>query len=209
MLTFVQLVKNPFTQKAPVLFNIEWTASEKPNPMIQHSLIWIEPFKTLFASKSVQYRAGARNVEDLFSQNDTEFLYSIGSTPQEIFDFVEDWCDNGEPDPDTALAITRIRWEYLLNEQGGKHSEHVVSPEAFPSRRASLAGLEWFPRIIEKARAKLRGELPPDLMYACGGDRRFLKKIRVDPVEFLRITREAGDNVESIVKFVTNRVQSS
>jgi len=60
---------------------------------------------------------------------------------------------------------------------------------------------------IEKAKAKLYGELPADLMYSCGGDRRFLKKVKVNPDEFLSVVRDAGDDVDHIVQFVTDRFQ--
>jgi len=42
-------------------------------------------------------------------------------------------------------------------------------------------------------------------MYSCGGDRRFLNKVNIDPVEFLQTVWEAGDNVDHIVKFVKDR----
>ena len=34
-----------------------------------------------------------------------------------------------------------------------------------------IDGIAWLPRILVKARLKLRGEMPADLMYGCGGDR--------------------------------------
>lgn len=198
--------ENDTTPLTPVQPN---TTNEDSLIMNQDPREWTETFRALFDEKVAAYRKGTRTVGHLFSEEETRFLRTIGSTPQEIFDFVEDWCDAGEPDPETALAITRIRWDYLQKEQGGTHSERVVHLDSFPSRQATLAGLEWFPRIIEKAKAKLRGELPPDLMYACGGDRRFLKKVNVDPVEFLQVTRDAGEKVEPIIQFVTNRIQST
>lgn len=185
------------------------TTNEDSHIMTQSAPDWTGTFQALFAEKAASYRKGTRSVNQLFSDEEKEFLQTIGATSQEIFDFVEDWCDDGEPDPETVLAITRIRWDYLQKEQGGTHSERVVHLDSFPSRQATLAGLEWFPRIIEKAKAKLRGELPPDLMYACGGDRRFLKKVNVDPVEFLQVTRDAGEKLEPIIQFVTNRIQST
>jgi len=42
------------------------------------------------------------------------------------------------------------------------------------------AGIEWLPRIIPKTKAKLRGELR-DLMYCCGGDRRFFQAHSIHP----------------------------
>lgn len=173
--------------------------------MTNESLDWIQTFRTLFDQKVVSYKKGMRNADAMFSNAEKDFLRSIGATPQEIYDFVEDWCDDGEPDPDMVVAITQIRRDYFLNDLQGQYSKYVKITDLFPPREAKLAGLEWFPRIIEKARAKLFGELPSDLMYSCGADRRFLKKIKVSPVEFLQVVREAGDDVESIVKFVTDR----
>lgn len=166
---------------------------------------WVEKFRTLFENNVHVYRDGTRSADAMFSQEEEDFLRSIGATPQEIFDFVEDWCEDGEPDLDTVLAITGIRRDYFYQEQRGRFSEHSIMTSDLPSRHESLAGLEWFPRIIEKAKAKLRGELPPDLMYGCGADRRFLKKVYLDPAEFLQVVWEAGDDVDHIVKFVTDR----
>ena len=182
----------------------QWIAKDNPN-MKSEPQEWIESFQTLFESKVTIYKNGIQNAKAMFSKDEEKFLSSIGATPQEIFDFVEDWCDDGVPDPETVLALTKIRQDYFSKEQQGKLSENVMSEHDFPSRSASLAGLEWFPRIIQKARAKLRGELPEDLMYSCGGDRRFLRKINMGPVEFLQTVREAGDNVEYVVKIVTDR----
>jgi hypothetical protein len=173
--------------------------------MNDESLDWVEEFRALFERKGTTYKNGIQNAEATFAKEEEDFLRSIGATPQEIFDFVEDWCDDGVPDPETALAITKIRRNYFFQEQQGRFPEKPISESEFPSRSASLAGLEWFPRIIEKARAKLRGKLPPDLMYSCGGDRRFLNKVNIDPVEFLQTIWDAGDNVDHIIKFVTDR----
>ena len=169
---------------------------------------WASQFRTLFDRKVAAYKNGNQDAKTMFSKEEESFLRSIGATPQEIFDFVEDWCDDGVPNPETILAITKIRRDYLFQEQQGHFDEKPINESEFPSRNASLAGLEWFPRIIEKARAKLRGKLPPDLMYSCGGDRRFLNKVNIDPVEFLQTVREAGDNVDHIVNFVTDRTKT-
>ncbi len=173
--------------------------------MTDESENWAERFRTLFDKKVGMYKNGIHNALAMFSKEEEAFLRSIGATTQEVFDFVEDWCEDEIPNPEVALAIVKIRRDYFLKEQEGQFSERVRSEKEFPSRGASLAGLEWFPRIVAKAQAKLRGELPPDLMYSCGGDRRFLNTVNVSPVEFLETVREAGDNVEHIVKFVTDR----
>ena len=182
----------------------KWTLKEK-RIMNDESLDWVEEFRALFERKVTAYKNCIQKVEAMFSKEEKDFLRSIGATSQEIFDFVEDWCDDGVPDPETTLAITKIRRDYFFQEQQGQFPEKSIRESEFPSRSASLAGLEWFPRIIEKARAKLRGELPPDLTYSCGGDRRFLHRVNIDPVEFLQTVWDVGDNVDHIVKFVTDR----
>jgi hypothetical protein len=173
--------------------------------MSNEPLDWIHTFRPLFDQKVVSYKKGTRNADAMFSNGEKDFLRSIGATPQEIYDFVEDWCEDGEPDPDMVVAITQIRRDYFLNDQQGQYSKYVKITDLFPPREAKLAGLEWFPRIIEKARAKLLGELPSDLMYSCGADRKFLKKINMDPAEFLQVVRESGDDVDHILKVVKDR----
>lgn len=173
--------------------------------MTNEPLDWIQTFRTLFEQKVTSYKKGTRNADAMFSNEEKDFLRSIGATSQEIYDFVEDWCEDGEPDPEMVVAITQIRRDYFLNDQQGQYSKYVKITDLFPPREAKLAGLEWFPRIIEKARAKLLGELPSDLMYSCGADRKFLKKVNMDPAEFLQVVRESGDDVDHILKVVSDR----
>ena len=205
MATTVQFIKTPSEFINETAREQEQMTVEENQNMTNDSIDWVEAFRTLFENKSTGYKNGVQKVEAMFSKDEEVFLRSIGATSQEIFDFVEDWCDDGVPDPETALALTKIRRDYFFQEQQGQFSKEPTSEDEFPSRSASLAGLEWFPRIIAKARAKLRGELPTDLMYSCGGDRRFLNTVKVSPVEFLETVREAGDDVDRIVKFVTDR----
>ncbi len=205
MTTTVQFIETPSeTIYKAALVNEHVPVKENRN-MNDESRDWVEEFRTLFANKVTVYNNGTKKAEAMFSKEEEAFLRSIGATPQEIFDFVEDWCDDGTPDPETALAITKIRRDYFFQEQQGQFPEKSIREGEFPSRSASLAGLEWFPRIIEKARAKLRGELPPDIMYSCGGDRRFLNKVNIDPIEFLKKVWEAGDDVDHIAEFVKDR----
>jgi hypothetical protein len=205
MTTSVQCIETPSESLSKTALDNEYMPVKGNRIMNDESFDWIEEFRTLFEYKITAYKDGTRNAEAMFSNEEEVFLRSIGSTPQEIFDFVEDWCDDGTPDLETTLAITKIRRDYFFQEQQGQFPEKPIREGEFPSRSASLAGLEWFPRIIEKARAKLRGELPPDLMYSCGGDRRFLNKVNIDPIEFLKKVWEAGDNVDHIAEFVKDR----
>jgi hypothetical protein len=77
-----------------------------------------------------------------------------------------------------------------------------------PAKTDAVKGIEWLPRIIPKAKAKLKGELPPSLMYCCGGDRRFFKANDILPSEFLGVVWRNGDNDAAIVDWVVARSKS-
>jgi hypothetical protein len=79
---------------------------EDNRSMKDEPLDWIEEFRILFEHKVTAYKNGIRDSAAMFSQPEEVFLRSIGATPQEIFDFVEDWCDDGVPDPDTSSRAT-------------------------------------------------------------------------------------------------------
>ena len=51
-------------------------------------------------------------------------------------------------------------------------------------------------------RAKLRGEMPSDLMFDCGGDRKFLQSVNHHPADFLRHVWAAGDDDRKIIEVV-------
>ena len=201
----VESMERPTPAMDEAVINKEQEAKVGISNMKSDTLDWIPKFRSLFEQKTASYQNGMRNADAMFSPEEKDFLHALGATPQEIYDFVEDWCEDGEPDLEMVIAITKIRRDYFLREQQGQYSNIVRSTDLFPPREAKLAGLEWFPRIIEKAKAKLQGELPSDLMYSCGGDRRFLKTVNVSPDEFLQVVREAGDDVDHIVQFVTGR----
>jgi hypothetical protein len=78
-----------------------------------------------------------------------------------------------------------------------------------PAKKDSVKGIEWLPRIIPKAKAKLRGELPDSLMYCCGGDRRFFKANNILPAEFLSIVWRNGDHDAATVDWVAARSKTA
>jgi hypothetical protein len=138
----------------------------------------------------------------MFTPEDTAFLASIGCTTQELFDFVEDGLDYGEPDFNTTLEITALRRDYFLNVMGGKASGRRVSMNDLPAKSDQVDGIAWLPRLIVKARLKLRGEMPSDLMYGCGGDRPFLRRMRMTLAEFLRAVWEADGDDRRVIDTV-------
>ncbi len=76
---------------------------------------------------------------------------------------------------------------------------------ALPAKDAELEGIPWLPRLIDKAEAKLRGEMPADLMYDCGGDRQFFKKHDRHPADFLRVTWAAKGDARKILRYVRGK----
>lgn len=166
---------------------------------------WIATFKKIYDRACETYDAGNRRADTMFNAEEKAFLATIGCTAQELFDLVEDYVRYGEPDYATTLRITTLRREYFLKVQQGKPSGKLVDMNKLPSKQAVLGGFDWLPRIIVKARAKLRGEMPPELMYSCGGDRAFLHRTGIDAAEFLQEVWDAGDDDQRILNYVKSR----
>ena len=74
--------------------------------------------------------------------------------------------------------------------------------QQLPAKSAEVDGIAWLPRLIAKARIKLRGELHPDLMYGCAGDRPFLRQHHMTLPQFLQLVRDQGDDDRAIVEAV-------
>lgn len=163
---------------------------------------WAATFSELFDRCVERYRSGDQDFTSYYTDADLAFLDSIGYKQRELFDFVEDWCDYGDPSPATAVLIANVRRDYLRLEMKGEKSDHYIPNDDLPPRAEELGGIPWLPRILTKARAKLRGELDPDTMYCCGGDRNFLQKFDIAPADFLIAVWEAGDDDQKVLQFV-------
>jgi len=163
---------------------------------------WQTRFREVYDRGIAAWNAGGRTPQTMFSAADTAFLAAIGCTAQELFDFVDDFQRYGEPDYATTLAVTAIRRDYFLNVMGGRPSGRVATMESLPAKTAAVDGIAWLPRLIAKARLKLRGEMPADLMYGCAGDRPFLRKMNMDLPRFLKLVWECGDDNRRIVEAV-------
>lgn len=160
---------------------------------------WSAGLKHLYDKALQQYREGHRNPVAYFEPPELSFLSSIGCTPMELYDFVE---DADELAWETALLIATVVRDYFLSVQQGQRSVKVFSMEDFPAKNAELDGIPWLPRLIVKARARLRGELPEQFMFCCGGDRRFFAEHRLHPADFLRLIWQESEDREKILQFV-------
>jgi hypothetical protein len=84
----------------------------------------------------------------------------------------------------------------------GQSTGHVVPMHELPAKSAQADGIAWLPRLIVKARIKLRGEMDPDLMYGCAGDRPFLREHNMTLPQFLQIVWDNGDDDRAIIDAV-------
>ncbi|MCY4132810.1 MAG: DUF5069 domain-containing protein [Nitrospira sp.] len=166
---------------------------------------WRPQLHTIYDRSVERFEQGHRGLEQVIGPEALTFLDSIGTSAQELYDFVEDWVEDGEPDFDAVAAMTDVRRTYFLTVQEGKPSDTVVPSASLPSGYARLGGYRWLPRIIAKARAKLRGELAPDIMFGCGADRPFLRSVNMEPAEFLKTVWNAGTDDRLILDAVQKK----
>ncbi len=164
---------------------------------------WNDTFLELYDRCLAAYKNGNSDFESYYTADDLAFLESIGCKPRELFDFIEDAADEGEPSRSTALLVAAVRRDYLMAEQDGELSNNEITSNELPTFGDKLDGIGYLPRILTKARAKLRGELDPDIMYGCGGDRKFLRDHGNIPMaDFLRYVWAAKENEQHIIQYV-------
>lgn len=162
-------------------------------------------FRVHYDQTVARYAAGQRDAETFFSAGERAWLSSNGLSPQNLYDYAEDQVSQGEPGYDRAIAIELVRRDYFLNAQQGRPSRTVLDESKMPAKADAVQGIAWLPRIIPKAKAKLRGELPATLMYCCGGDRRFFKEHDIEPSEFLQVVWRHEKDDAAIINWVVQR----
>ena len=163
---------------------------------------WKEQLREIHARGTAAWRAGRRSPATMFDPADLAFLKSIGCSAQELFDFIDDLQDYGEPDFETVWEVQAIRREYFETVMANQPSSRTASMHDLPAKSTAVDGIAWLPRLIVKARLKLRGELPADLMYGCGGDRPFLRRMHMTLPSFLKLVWDCGDDDRKIVDAV-------
>jgi hypothetical protein len=163
---------------------------------------WTSALRAIYDKAVALYLGGNRKLDAYFTADETAVLASIGLKPINVYDYAEDFAGYGEPDWETALLIASARRDFFLFEQHGAPSPAETPEDALPPKPAELDGIPWLPRLIAKARCFLHGSLCHDIMYCCGGDRRFFKEYGIHPADFLRAVWGAHDDDAKIVKFV-------
>ncbi len=166
-----------------------------------------QQFRALYDKAVGLYAKGQRGAATFFSADENAWLAANGINAQHLYDYAEDHNGyGGEPGFEHALTIETVRRDYFFNVQGGKASATQLDEASLPAKSEALRGIAWLPRILPKARAKLRGELPPSLMYCCGGDRKFFKENNLLPAEFLAALWRHENNEPAFVDWVAQRV---
>ena len=164
---------------------------------------WHHELKQIFVQGLERHRSGEVRPEQHFSESERAFLGSAGMTAHELFDLVDDHVRyDGDPDWETVLLVSAVRRDYFLTVQKGQWSTRLVEMDELPAKDARIDGIPWLARMIKKAEAKLRGEMPPDLMYGCSGDRNFLREHGLHAADFLRNAWAADGDEAKILAYV-------
>jgi hypothetical protein len=153
------------------------------------------------------YRRDPASTLSAIATKSGAWLAANGLTNQALYDYVDDDARYGEPGIHRALMIESVRRDYFLNVQEARTSATFLDVDAMPPKDAEVDGIAWLPRLITKARAKLRGELPPSLMYGCGGDRAFLQDYDLDPAEFLSAVWRHDAQPAAIAAWIHSRTK--
>ena len=163
-------------------------------------------FRSIHDKAVALYAKGQRGSDTYFTTEENNWLAANGITAQHVYDYAEDYNTyECEPGPDHALAIEIVRRDYFLNVQGGRASTTPLDAATLPGKAEAVRGITWLPRLLPKARAKLRGELPSSLMFCCGGDRQFFNEHNILPAEFLALVWRHEKDEAAIVDWVVRR----
>ncbi|MCH2156810.1 MAG: DUF5069 domain-containing protein [Opitutales bacterium] len=151
------------------------------------------------------YQSGNREPASYFSTEQTEIMRAHGLKVMDFYDYAEDFVSEGEPDFATFIAVHSIRRSYFLIEQKATWTDQDINIADLPAKYDEIEGIRWLPRILPKARGKLQGTLPPEIMYGCSGDRYFFKVLGLHPAEFLEVVWRAGSDDHKVVDYVKTR----
>ncbi len=169
---------------------------------IMEPYYWQKGLQEIYDRTVKSYRGGVREQAVLFGGADRVALAKIGLKPIQVFDAVEDFCNGSEPDWESFLLMASVRRDYFLTVQRGVAEAKEIQSGELPLRSDELDGIPWLPRLLAKARAFLRGTLSRDIMYCCGGDRKFLKRHNVHPSDFLRVVWAAKNEDTQVLEFL-------
>ncbi len=126
---------------------------------------WKQRFRALFNEGAARHKTGRQSPDTMFEEAEIEFLELIGCSSQEMFDFCDDYVRWDDVIYDHVEELQSVRYEHFKNELSSQPADTRMEMSEFPAKADEVEGIAWLPRLIVKARAKLAGQLPADLMY--------------------------------------------
>ena len=126
---------------------------------------WEIKFREVFDAGVGRRKPGCDEPGAMFGPDEVVFLESIGCSTQEMFDFCDDYVNWDDVIYDHVEELQAVRYEHFIKELNGQPADTRMEMCAFPAKADEVEGIAWLPRLIVKARAKLAGQLPADLMY--------------------------------------------
>ena len=126
---------------------------------------WKTQFREVFDAGVQRRKEGCNEPGAMFESTEVAFLESIGCTAQEMFDFCDDYVGWDDVIYEHVEALQAVCYEHFVQELDSQPASHRMEMHEFPPKDAEVDGIHWLPRLIVKARAKLVGALPADLMY--------------------------------------------
>lgn len=163
-------------------------------------------FRSVYEKAVALYAAGQRGADTFFTAEEKQFLADNGITPQHVYDYAEDHNGyEGEPGLLQALGVELVRRDYFLHVQRGRASTATLDAATLPPKTDAVRGITWLPRLLPKARAKLRGELSSSIMFCCAGDRKFFKEHDILPAEFLAVVWRHENDDGPVIDWVARR----
>jgi len=163
---------------------------------------WTQSLRSLYDKALDLYSRENRDHTSYFTPDELESLKSIGLQSINLYDYAEDFTKYGEPTWETVLLTVSARRDYFLWEMHGRWPTYHRTSSELPAKTDAMEGIVWLPRIIEKARCFLEGGLAEEVMYGCGGDRRFFKEHNLHAADFLRAVWGARWDDKKILAFV-------
>ena len=126
---------------------------------------WKTQFREIFDTGVQRRKEGCNEPGAMFGPDEGAFLESIGCSAQEMFDFCDDYVGWDDVIYEHVEALQAVRYEHFVQELDSQPASHRMEMDEFPAKTDEVEGVAWLPRLIVKARAKLAGQLPADLMY--------------------------------------------
>lgn len=165
---------------------------------------WNDKFMQMYTEAVYRFHEHVQpSADHFFLPEERELLARIGYSAHEMFDYVKDYAQTGEPSPTTTLLIAAARRAFFLTVQRGMTGSALLSERDIPRETEEYQDIAYLPRIIRKAEAKLYGTLPHSVMYYCAKDREFLKTHgSIHPADFLYAVWNAKGDKQKVVTYV-------